>query len=108
MSTQIFKKKIPNDMLFTLLDSICLKNEKHYTFNNDAYKKGIFNHSISNFINLCIPYYHTSKQKYLERKQTYRSFVTIIRQICKYNKIVYTSEIKYDKSNYDIFYYIYI
>lgn len=107
MSTQIFKKNIPTDLLFILLDNICLKNEKHYIFNSNSFKKGIYNESITNFIETCKPYYHNSKKKYLERKLTYNSFSTILRQICNHNKITYTSQIKYDKSKYDIMYYIY-
>jgi hypothetical protein len=107
MSTQIFKKNVPTESLYSLLDEICLKNDKYYIFNNNSYKKGIFNNSITDFIEECKPYYHISKQKYLERKLTYNSFTTILRQICKFNKITHTSQIKYDKSTYDIIYYIY-
>jgi len=107
MSTQIFKKNVPTESLYSLLDDICLKNDKYYILNNNSYKKGIFNNSITNFIEECKPYYHISKQKYLERKLTYNSFTTILRQICKFNKITHTSQIKYDKSTYDIIYYIY-
>jgi hypothetical protein len=107
MSTQIFKKDIPNELLFNLLESICMKNEKHYVLNNESFKKGIYNESIINFIELCKPYYHNSKKKYLEKKMTYNSFITIVRQICNYNKLTYTSQIKYNKSSYDIIYIIY-
>jgi hypothetical protein len=106
MSTQIFKKDIPNELLFNILDNICMKNEKHYILNSESFKKGLFNGRIQEFIELCKPYYHNSKKKYLERKITYNNFTTVIRQICNYNKIVYTSQIKYDKSKYDIIYYI--
>jgi hypothetical protein len=108
MSTQIFKKNIPNVIFFNLLDSICMKNEKHYTFNIDSFKKGIYNESILKFIEECKPYYHLSKRKYLEKKLTFNMFTTILRQICNYNKISYTSQIKYDKSTYSIIYYFYI
>ena len=107
MSTQIFKKNIPNETLFNLLDSICLKNEKHYTLNIVSYKRGLFKEIIQKFVSDCVPYYHISKRKYLERKLTYNSFTTILRQICNYNKITYTSQIIYDKSTYGIVYYIY-
>ena len=107
MSSQIFKKNVPNKIIFDLLDDICSKNEKHYTFNVNSFKKGIFNNSIQKFIDECIPYYHLSKRKYLERKLTYNSFTTILRQICNFNKILYTSQIKYDKSTYGITYYVY-
>ena len=107
MSTQIFKNNVPNNILFELLDKICPKNEKHYTLNHDSFKKGIYTQDIQNFLLLCTPYYHISKRKYLERKLTYNNFTTVLRQICNFNRITYTSQIKYDKSSYDILYYIY-
>ena len=102
MSTQIFKKDIPNEIVFTLLENICMKNDKHYILNVDSFKKGVFNESIQQFFELCKPYYHNSKKKYLEKKLTYNSFVTVVRQICNYNKLTYISQIKYNKSSYNI------
>jgi len=107
MSVQIFKEKIPNNFFFELLDSICLKNDKYYTFNFNSFKIGIYNESIQQFILKCVSYYHNSKHKYLNNKLTYNSFTTILRQICNFNKITYTSKIVYDKSSYNIMYYIY-
>jgi hypothetical protein len=109
MSSQIFKKTIPKELLFTLLDIICIKNEKNYIFNKNSFKKGIFDNSIIQFLDDCKEYYHISKQKYIdkEKKVTYNNFTTILRQICNSNKVTYTSKIKYDKSSYDIIYYIY-
>ena len=107
MSTQIFKKNIPNEVFFSLMDSICMKNEKHYVLNVESFKRGLFKNVIQNFIEECRPYYHLSKRKYLDRKLTYNSFTTIVRQICNFNKLTYTSQIKYDKSIYNIIYYIY-
>jgi len=107
MSRQIFKNNIPVTILFDLLDSICLKNEKNYILNIEAFKKGIFKEVVQKFLEDCRPYYHLSKYKYLDRKLTYNSFTTIVRQICNFNKIIYTSQIKYDKSTYNIVYYIY-
>jgi hypothetical protein len=106
MSVQIFKNQIPSQMLFELLDVICVKNDKCFIFDNIAYKKGMFNNSINEFIEKCKPYYRLSKLKYLEKKN-YNSFTTIIRQICNYKKINYTSQIKYNKSRHEIIYYIY-
>jgi len=107
MSTQIFKNNIPNELLFNLLELICIKSEKYYILNNESFKKGIYNESITKFIEECKPYYHLSKRKYLERKINYKSFTTILRQICNCNKITYTNKIKYEKSTYFIIYYIY-
>jgi hypothetical protein len=113
MSSQIFKTPIPNDIFINFLEEIALKNNNNnnnnnnkYIINTICYKKGMYNGIIEKFIESCKPYYYLSKRKYLERKLTYSSFITIIRQICNYNKITYTSQIKYDKSSYEIIYYI--
>jgi len=105
--TQIFKTKVPISVLFSLLADICDKNEKYYTFDKNAYKRGIYNDKISEFLESCKPHYYTSKQKYVERKLSYNSLITIVRQICNSNEIAYASEIKYDKSLHTIVYYIY-
>jgi len=108
MSSQIFKNIIPKEELYKLLDNICYKTDKYYLFNNTAFNKGFFTEKIKDFLELCKPYYHIAKRKkYIEREVKYNSFVTIMRQICKSNGIKYTSNISYDKSNYDILYYIY-
>jgi len=107
MSHQIFKKIIDNQVLFNLFDNLCIKNDKCYTFNNSSYKKGMFDNTIYLFLEACKEYYHTSKIKYLNKKHTYNSFTTILRQICNFNKIKYSTEIKYDKSKYEIIYYIF-
>lgn len=51
--------------------------------------------------------YHISKQFYIERKMTYNSFTNIVRQICKSNNIMFTSQIKYNESKYNIDYLVY-
>ena len=106
-SSQIFKNHIPNEALFELLEKICFKMENCYVFSVDAFRKGVYNGDLQKFLGFCRPYYFISRRKYLDRKLTYQNFATILRQICKYNKIVYSSEIKYDKSSYSIFYYVF-
>ena len=107
MSYQLFKSEVPKDVLFNFLDNICIKNEKNYIINSSAFKKGIFNETITEFFKNIYQHYHNSKKKYLDKKLNYNSFVTVIRQICNHLKITYTSQVKYDKSVYDIIYYIY-
>jgi hypothetical protein len=107
MSSQIFKHTVPNALLFQFLEKTAIKTEKKYIFNNIGFKKGLIGNVTENFINDCKQYYFDSKRKYLERKLTYNSLTTVLRQICNHNKITYTSQIKYDKSSYDIEYYIF-
>jgi len=106
MSSQIFKTQIPLDIFYNFLEKISLKNDNKYVINNNCYKRGIYNEVIQTFLENCKQYYYISKRKYIERKLTYSSFLTIIRQICNSHKITYTSQIKYDKSSYEIVYYI--
>ncbi len=107
--SQIFKKKVPNEMLINLFNSIAIKTDKCFIINNDCYKKGtIYNELIKTFLENCRPYYHISKLKYLEKTLTYNTFTTVLRQICNFNEITYTSKIKYDKSTYNIVYYFYL
>jgi hypothetical protein len=107
MMKQIFRRNIPNELLFELLDKICLKTEKYYLFDNNAFKKLVYNNLHSDFLNAITEFYHSSKQFYVTRKLTYNSFTTIIRQICKSNNIMFTSQLKYNESKYNIDYFIY-
>jgi hypothetical protein len=107
MTSQIFKNRFPNSLFFELLNKICVKNEKYYLFNLDAFKKGVYNDYFQCFFEVCKPYYFLSKHKYFEKKIMYNTFSTILRQICNYNNILYTSRIIYNKSKYNIVYYIY-
>jgi hypothetical protein len=104
---QIFKKKISYELLFDLLEKICVKTDKYYFIDNNAYKKLIYNHYHEPFIRAIQDSYFYSKQFYVTRKMTYNSFTTIVRQICKSNNIMYRSEIKYNESEYNIDYFIY-
>jgi hypothetical protein len=106
-ASQLFKQKIQIENLFVLLDDICVKKEDYYEINNVSFRKGVYNNSIVGFFERCKPYYHKSKLKYLEKPITYNSFITVIRQICNSNDIIYKSSIKYDKTKYDIIYRIY-
>ena len=107
MSSQIFKDQIPKERLFDLLEKICIKNNNYYIFNKISYKKGGFLQLLQPFCDSLLNSYHKSKQFYITRKQSYSSFVTIIRQLCRLNNIDYISKIVYNKSAYDIVYNIY-
>jgi len=107
MSKQIFKKIIPKDILFSLLDKICIKTEKCYLFDLNAYRKLVFYNLNTDFCDIIRDYYHIGKRVYVERKMSYNSFTTILRQICNSNNIMYTSQIKYNESKYNIDYYVY-
>lgn len=107
MSSQLFKKNIPKELLFGLLEKICFKNERYYLFDLNAFRKLQFYNYFEEFREQIRPYYNLSKQFYIDRKLEYNSFTNIMRQICKSNNIMFTSRIKYNESKYNIEFLIY-
>jgi hypothetical protein len=107
MLPQIFRKTVPIRILYDLLEKICLKTDKYYLIDNNAYKKLQFYKLDEAFATRMKDYYHLSKQFYVTRKMTYNSFVNIIRHICKNANIMYTSQMRYNESKYNIDYLIY-
>jgi hypothetical protein len=105
--SQTFKNTFGKEMLFNFLEGICEKTDKYYIFNLSSYKKGEFETVNSDFLEQIKPYYHKAKQFYIERKRTYNSMCTIIRQICNLHSIIFTTKITYSKSKYNIPYFIY-
>ena len=107
MLKQIFKSNVPINILFDLLEKVCLKTDKYYLIDNNAYKKLMYNSYHTKFLETILPYYQESKQFYVTRSFNYNSFVNIVRQICKSNDNMFTSKIKYNESKYNIHYFIY-
>lgn len=107
MTKQMFKTVIPQEILYNLLEQISLKTDTYYIVDFIAYKKMKFHNLHGPFLTSVIDYYHYSKRFYVEREFTYNSFTNIIRQICRVNNIVFTSDIKYNGSKYHIDYFVY-
>lgn len=108
--TQLFKDELPYNMFVNFLNDICIKQHSNnnivYIINYELFKKGLFNDTIINFIELCKNYYYKSKHTYLNKKITYKGLITVVRQLCKYHRLSYKSQIVYDRSKYNIVYYI--
>jgi hypothetical protein len=107
MLNQIFKYPVPNELLFNLLDKICLKTDSYYLVDMNSYRKMMFHNYNNDFCNELKEYYYVGKSFYIIRKMTYKSFTNIVRQICKLNTILFTSQMKYNESKYNIDYLIY-
>jgi len=108
MSKQIFRKEVPVSLLFDVLDQICLKTDKYYLVDQNAYRKLLYNNLHDKLADDLLDYYHISKQFYVQRKMTYNSFTNIVRQICKSATIEFSSQIKYNESKYSIDYLVYL
>lgn len=107
MLHQLFRKQVPIELLMNLLGKICLKTDKYYLVDANAFKVLLYNNYHEEFCKTILEYYHSSKLYYVTRDFTYKSFATIIRQICKSNNVMYCSKMKYEKSQYNIDYFVY-
>jgi hypothetical protein len=107
MTTQLFKTPVPPSVLFDVLEQICLKTEKYYLIDINAYKKLVFYKLHESFSTTIAEYYYNSKKFYATREMTYNSFINVVRHICKNAKIPYTSQLKYNESVYNINYMVY-
>ena len=116
--SQLFCKDISYKILFTLLDKVTspsiinddISNDiiKFYKIDKIIFKKLEYHNLLESFFNSLKEYYYANKQFYTEREKKYNNFLTIVRQICKYNNVVFKKEIIYEKDSYTIEYYIYI
>jgi hypothetical protein len=110
MNSQIFKTAIPLQLLKEFLLKICDGGnpDDEFIVSNAVFKKALFLNVLPEFIEKIKPYYYTSKHYFLERKLTYNTFMTIIRQLCNVNNIKFTTKMVYDKSKYEIHYTIFL
>ena len=108
MSSQIFQHPIPKSYLFNFLEKYSDRVNNKYIFSKVSFKRAKLANAIGPFCERLRDNYYPSKHFYLTRNMNYKSFVTVIRQICKYHHVAFTSNIKYCKSKYEIIYSIFI
>jgi len=106
MPQQLFRMRVPIDILFNFLKKICDIKDCAFVFTNESYKRAVFQNILIEFIDNVKDYYHLSKQYYVNRNMSFNNLATIVRQICRDNSVNYTSTIKYTYSTYNIVYYI--
>ena len=107
MCDQVFKNDIPVNLLFDLLEKICLKTEKYYFLDQNAYKKLLFHNLFPDFKTELREYYYISKRFYIDRELTYRTFANVVRQVSRFTNTRFESEVKYHQSKYHMDYMIY-
>ena len=108
MTSQLFKENIPMTILYDFLEKICVKDTVNnwFIFSKSAFKKAEIYNLLTSFKEEIKPYYYTSKQYYIDRDLTFIRFTTVIKQICNLNNIEIISKIIYNKSKYEMEYYI--
>lgn len=107
--SQLFKNPYPAEKLKEYIIKLCEPGEKpnSHVLTKISYRRAHLAGNVVEFLKSVAPYYHKSKQKYADISDfNYRSTATVLRQLCKFYDIPVESKIKYDKSSYEIDYYI--
>ena len=110
MYEQLFKYKISNERFYNFLKEFCeedtINKSKYFVLSKAAYQKLKYKNLLTPFCYELKDYYHESKSKYINNVTNFNQFITIIRQICNVNDIVYINKPVYIKSIYEPIYYI--
>ncbi len=104
MKTNYFRERVPSSVLTTLLADLCVVNNGWFIMDMPTYYNGIHKGTIQKFMEDCKPYYLLSKQFYATNELTYKSFLTVVRHICKTHSIDYNHHIQYCHSIYQVVY----
>lgn len=103
--SQNIKNTLDRDVVIELLRDMCIESEENILlFNKTAYKRLRLFNKITPILKKLKPYYYESKMFYLTRKMNYKTFSTIVRQLCKYANLKLLSNIRYLYSSYIIEY----
>ena len=97
--SQVIKPGLSIQVLYNLVGVYVSTNKLFVT--KTLYKKVVVNNTCAIFLQTITPFYHKSKQFYCLRTMTYKRWLTILRQLCKYFKLPYTSTVRYHSSMYD-------
>ena len=106
MRSQIFHTPPPKEVLIKFIKKYSEQRANVYVFTNSAFKKAKYQDDIQKFIDSVKNFYYNSKRKYADRKMTFKHFSNVLRQNCRFHKIVFYSKIKYRKSKHETDYYI--
>ena len=108
MKGQVFHKPVPQYVLWQFLQTIQAYDCGSYVVVcNDQFKRAKLQNVLNPFLVQMQDYYLPSKRHFIDKTINYYKLMTIIRQICNANGIVYERKMKYDKSSYEIIYHVY-
>lgn len=108
MLDKIFKANVPLEILYRVIHLYCVKKTDHYIIDEIFYRQLKFHTDIyQEWIDQICEYYHDSKRFYAERDITYNNLITMIRQICKTHRIMFSKKKCYRNCTYENVYELY-
>ena len=108
MGDQTFTFPLEQIIFLNFINEIGYKQRNTIIIYDELYKKGCVEGTIEAYIDIFRKYYRKSKQKYLDKCDTYKGFITVIRQCCRHLGIYFEKKVKYMHGTYNIQYIIYL
>ena len=103
MKNQTIKTYV--DIFEPFIKEICPMENNAYVFDHNIYKRIAFDGKLNHFLEQLKTYYFKNKHYYIQPEDIkYNRFLTIIRQVCNKNDIIYKKNIKYIMSKYTVSY----
>ena len=97
---QLFKAIPDHRVVFGHLDDVCERDGDYFVVDDVVYKKMRYDDRIPKLYDYLRPFYHASKQKYLDECCSRNNFLTVLRQLCRLYCIQFASEIIYRSGTY--------
>jgi hypothetical protein len=93
-----FKTPLSLDVLYGLLDEICLYRDNHYVIDSTSFNKMVYMGLYEPFIEKIKENYFPQKKSRLEKEASFYNFIVLIKQICNHHDLSITSKKVYIKS----------
>ena len=100
MGSQVFRMIPDYHKVFSVLDEVCVNSEKYFVIKDTTYRQLLYCEKIEKFYDYLYPYYHVSKNFYLELERGYSGFLSVLRQLCKVFDIPFVSKVVYQHGSY--------
>lgn len=82
--SQVFREPPSINCLQNIIECFGTKERDEFMIDYVTYKKIIFHKVYVDWLEELLPYYYNSKKFYITRNFSFNSFITIIRQLCKF------------------------
>ena len=94
----LFSYPFPLADLWDFLDSICPYHEDYYLLDSNGFRTMVFKNLHVAFLANLKEHYYPCQQFYFKQEFTFRSFTTLLRQLCNYYDIPYKITKQYNHS----------
>jgi hypothetical protein len=105
--SNLFSEPYPLAKLWAILNEICPSEEDYYLIDENAFDSMVvFKGTHISFLEDLKTYYYPCQQFYVTRPFNYKSFTTLLRQLCNYHNVNFRIDKHYNHSKLTIRYFI--